>query len=756
MPAEQVCLVGAGVVIPGCEGLEDLWQRAQDGPLLFGRPDRFRGHEALAVATEDETGRVHDLRFGEVREAPEDGHGDLQASWLRRALRQCLAATSGHVTRPGLFLAASTDTSYEIDMALTADMLAVGAARHLPADPDGTRVSERIRHQLAQADPCAGSRHGEFFPYEQARRAIGGLLPQDTPILIVDNICPSSLYSVDLGVKHLLDGAVDVAFCGGVSSHGPLRQIYFSEMGTLSSSGEVRAFDSAADGTVFSEGAALVTLKRLSDALRDHDTVLAVLAGFGAASDGKSKAIFAPSQEGQVRAMIRARSVNDVPGDQVAWVLGHGTATHVGDATELRSIAAAHPGGTPWVTGNKPMLGHSGMACGAVSLIQAALGLHRSTIPRQPNHTTLPDYARSLSVRVPSAPVRLEKSMTDGRAPFVGVFACGLGGINGYQLLISPDAGEYKVRSSPSSLCDELVLVRWSALLPGRPDDDVVAARMSGGEAGAEAFRFERPYPVPPFEKSLIPPKVAAQLDMSQLLVVELVNRLGASEPGRGLLWDGLEERTGIFGAHYGLTQSAVDSTLRCLGSGIARSLDGADARAAADYLREHRSSTNLIGPYSLVGRMSSTALGWVANRRDLHGPTMMVDTGPASGLAVLHAASCYLRRGDIDLALVMAWSAGPLEQSAQSLGLSPQEVAEGAYAVALARPETARARGWPVLARVRTELSADPDAANWGEKPSYLAGDGLAAVLRSIFEGKLPHCFSSMAGPTINVLPPS
>jgi acyl transferase domain-containing protein len=609
---------------------------------------------------------------------------------------------------------------------------------------------------LAEADPCAASYHGAYLPHWQAQRAIEGILPTDTPILIVDNICPSALYSVDLGVRHLLDGAVDVAFCGGVSSHGPLRQVYFAEMGTLSPTGRLRAFDADADGTLFSEGAAVVMLKRRDDAVRDHDTVLAVLAGFGAATDGKSKAIFAPSQDGQVRAMVRARSVNDVPGSRLAWVVGHGTATSAGDASELGAIAAAHAPGTPWVTGNKPMLGHTGMACGVVSLIQAAVGLHRRSIPRQPNHTTLPKYAHALPVRVPAAPVPIDSSQGDGQLPFVGVFACGLGGINGYQLLSSPAADLREVRSSPPARCDELVLVRWSAVLPGHPSDDDIAARLAGGQAAAETRRFESPYPLPSFATSLIAPKVAAQLDMSQLLVAELAGRLGTNESDAGALWNGVGDRTGVFGAHCGVSQSAVDSTVRCLGSSYATVLDGADAQAAADYLREQRTSSRPIGPYSLVGRMSSVALGWVANRRDLRGLTMMVDAGHASGLAAVHAASCYLRRGDLDLALVMAWSAGPLDHTTRSFGVSPGDLAEGAFAMALARPETARARGWEVLARVRSDLRADQSVLDWSRRPRYLAADGLVAILRAVCGGELPQRFSGRSGPTISVLPPS
>ncbi|WP_197287981.1 beta-ketoacyl synthase N-terminal-like domain-containing protein [Nocardia sp. NRRL S-836] len=745
MHADQVCVVAAGVVTPGCDDVEELWRRAQDGPPVFGPSARFRGLESLARLTHSDTGEPYELRFGEVPAATTDDAGDLQVSWLRRALHQCVTTTSpGSTGRTGLFLASSTDTSYEMDLALAADALADQIAARLPGDR-----RDAIRRKIAQADPCAQRGHAEFLPHHQAVRAAKGLLPPGTRVLISDNICPSALYSVDLGVRHLLDGEVDIAFCGGVSSHGPLRQVYFGEMGTLSRAGQLRAFDAAADGTVFSEGAGIVALKRMSDALRDNDTVLAVLAGFGAACDGKSKAIFAPSQEGQTRAMTRARDVNGVAGAEVAWIIGHGTATLAGDATELRSIAAAHPGGAPWITGNKAMLGHTGMACGIVSLIQAAIGLHRSTVPRQPNHTSLPEYARSLSLRVPAAPVPLAAE----EPSFVGVFACGLGGINGHQLLYPAGPPTRAVRSAPPASCDELVLVRWSALLPGKPEDESVADQLARGGDPTGTTRFEDPYPLPPFASSLIVPKVAAQLDVSQLLTAELAGRLAGSGDGTPL-WEGLEERTGVFGARYGVSRSAVESTVRCLGDGLAETLDGEEKAAAEQYLRELRDRGQAIGPYSLVGRMSSIALGWVGNRRNLRGPTMMVDAGEASGLAALHTAGCYLRRGDIDLALVMAWNTDAFGGACAS-GSEGQEIAEGAFGVAIARPYTAAARGWQVLARVRTELAPTPAAAPPRRSTSYLAADGVLDVIRGVVRGALPQRFSTESGPTVHVLPP-
>ncbi|MEV5646234.1 beta-ketoacyl synthase N-terminal-like domain-containing protein [Streptomyces flaveolus] len=750
MLADQVCIVASGAVIPGCEDAGELWERAQEGPLPFGHADRFSGLEALSKLTHSETGEPYDLRFSEVRDVATDPAGDFQVSWLRRALCQCLAAMPApkdREDRTGLFLSASTDTSYEMDLALAADALAAQTAARLPADGREER-REAIRRALGRNDPSARRLHADFLPHRQAARAVDGLLPPDTRVIVSNNICPSALYSVDLGVKHLLDGALDVVFCGGVSSHGPLRQVYFAEMGTLSRSGQLRAFDVAADGTLFSEGVAIVALKRMNDALRDGDTVLAVLAGFGAASDGKGKAIFAPSQEGQTRAMMRAREVNDVTGAEVSWVIGHGTATLAGDGTELRSIAAAHPDGKPWVTGNKAMLGHTGMACGAVSIVQAALGLERLTVPHQPNHTSLPEYARSLSVRIPAEPVPLN----DGEAPFVGVFACGLGGINGYQLLSSPHRQDRAVRSGRPSHGDELVLVRWSTLLPGCPDDTSVAKRLSRGDTPADATRFISPYPLPPMTHTLIPPKIAAQLDMSQLITAELARRLaGDGTP----FWAGVEERTGVFGAQYGVSRSAVQTTVKCLGGGLAEALDGEEREAALAYLRELGKRVGPIGPYSLVGRMSSTALGWITNRRNLHGPTMMVDTGETSGLAAVHTAGSYLRRGDIDLALVLAWNAGDPETTARSLGIQDEDLAEGAFALALTRPETAAARGWQALARIRTGL--DPTAAPVPRPagPRYLAADGVLDIVRCVAAGTSPQRFSTESGPTVHVLPP-
>ena len=132
------------------------------------------------------------------------------------------------------------------------------------------------------------------------------LLPDGTELLMLDTACSSSLYAIDLGMKSLLLGTHDIAVCGGTFALGPRGAVLFSKLHGLSTGGAVRSLDKDADGVLFSDGAGVVVLKRLSRALADGDTVLGVLAAVGTSSDGKGKAIYAPASSGQSIAVDRA------------------------------------------------------------------------------------------------------------------------------------------------------------------------------------------------------------------------------------------------------------------------------------------------------------------------------------------------------------------------------------------------------------------------------------------------------------------
>src|SRR5690606_40455505 len=131
---------------------------------------------------------------------------------------------------------------------------------------------------------------------------------------------------------------------GGASINVPVASGYvYNEGGMLSADGHCRAFDAKASGTTFGDGAAVVVLKRLSDAVADGDVIHAVILGSAINNDGSSKASFtAPSVDGQARVISAALAASGVAPESVGYVEGHGTATPIGDPIEVSALVKAY------------------------------------------------------------------------------------------------------------------------------------------------------------------------------------------------------------------------------------------------------------------------------------------------------------------------------------------------------------------------------------------------------------------------------
>src|SRR5262249_17219972 len=134
---------------------------------------------------------------------------------------------------------------------------------------------------------------GDQMPSRTYAAVARRLLGDGVKVLAVDAACASSLYAIDLGMRALRDGRCDVAVCGGGSSPGVATPCLCAQFQGLSATGS-RPLDAGADGVVFGEGAALLVLKRLPDALAAGDTIRAVLRGVGTSSDGKSPSVMEP------------------------------------------------------------------------------------------------------------------------------------------------------------------------------------------------------------------------------------------------------------------------------------------------------------------------------------------------------------------------------------------------------------------------------------------------------------------------------
>ncbi|MFF0146713.1 sulfolipid-1 biosynthesis phthioceranic/hydroxyphthioceranic acid synthase [Amycolatopsis sulphurea] len=214
------------------------------------------------------------------------------------------------------------------------------------------------------------------------------------PAQTVDTACSSGLTSVHLGCRSLHEGESDLVLAGGcMVMLRPEVSASASAQGMLSPTGRCRAFDSAADGFVRSEGCAVVALKRLDDAQRDGDRILAVVRGTATNQDGRSETITMPAVEPQVAVYRAALAAGDVAPDSVGMVEAHGTGTPVGDPIEFHSLARVYAtNGGPCAVGSvKTNLGHTESAAGTVGLVKAVLALWHGFIPPSLHFTELPE-----------------------------------------------------------------------------------------------------------------------------------------------------------------------------------------------------------------------------------------------------------------------------------------------------------------------------------------------------------------------------
>ncbi|MDG4826234.1 type I polyketide synthase [Asanoa sp. WMMD1127] len=219
---------------------------------------------------------------------------------------------------------------------------------------------------------------------------ISYLLGLHGPAVSVDTACSSGLVAVHQAAQALRDRECDVAVAGAVNLIVDERTTReFTRFGMLSPTGRCRAFDTHADGFVRSEGAGAVVLKRLGDALRDGDRILAVVRGSAVNQDGKSDGLSAPSAEAQ-EACYRAALVRaGLDASQVGYVEAHGTGTRLGDPTELTSLTRVYGGqGRAVAVGSiKTNLGHLEPAAGIAGLIKTVLALDSGLIPGNLHYT---------------------------------------------------------------------------------------------------------------------------------------------------------------------------------------------------------------------------------------------------------------------------------------------------------------------------------------------------------------------------------
>ncbi|WP_433697158.1 SDR family NAD(P)-dependent oxidoreductase [Nocardiopsis sp. CA-288880] len=264
------------------------------------------------------------------------------------------------------------------------------------------------------------------------------------PSTAVQTFCSTSLVAVHLACRSLLAGECGMALAGGVSIRVPHKVGHvYQEGGMASPDGHVRAFDTRARGSMFGDGAAVVVLKRLSDALRDGDNVWAVIRGSAMNNDGAMKVGYtAPSVTGQAAVIRDALADAGVDPREVGYVEAHGTGTPLGDPIEVAALNRAFgPGaerGSCALGSVKTNVGHLDRAAGVTGLIKAAMAVRSGTLPKQ-LHFTDPNP----EIDFGAGPFYVQTETTAfpgdvGRPRIAGVNSLGMGGTNVHVVVEQP------------------------------------------------------------------------------------------------------------------------------------------------------------------------------------------------------------------------------------------------------------------------------------------------------------------------------
>lgn len=495
----------------------------------------------------------------------------------------------------------------------------------------------------------------------------------------LDAACASSLYAIKLATDELLADRADVMLAGGCNgSDSHYTQMGFAQLRALSVSGRCSPFDAKADGLMVGEGAAIFVLKRLDDALKHGDTILATIAGIGLSNDMHGN-LLAPAKEGQLRAMRKAYQKAGWQPADVDLIECHATGTSVGDAVEFESLRElwAESGWRPGqcaIGSVKSTVGHLLTGAGAAATAKVVRALNTGMLPPQANFAT-PNPALSYD----ESPFRVHCHANDWprrnekQPRRAAVSGFGFGGVNAH-----------------------LLLEEWIGLVPGMPTAKATqpAKLITVGSKPAPAIQesVQKPKPTPiavvgvaghfgpwktarelqlhffhvdavepspkengwglaemscppgyfidelhfPIDRFRIPPKELEETLPQQLLMLQVA---AAALDDSGAPLDADDPNTGVF-IGLGLDPNTTNFHLRW--SYLAAN-EPEQAEAASPALNANR----------VMGALGSIAASRIARAFHFGGPSHTVCSEEASAARAIELAVRALGTGEIDRALV-------------------------------------------------------------------------------------------------------
>ena len=475
---EPVAIVGMSVLLPKADSIDAYWHNLVNGvDAISETPPNRWDPELYDPEQADNPNRFYCRRGGFVDELAYFDpmqFGVMPASVPATEPEQLLALRVAHaaiedaggldrledrdraaVILGRLGLSTTVGMSFNAHVQ-TSDMVSGFIRELLPELPEDRidRIRRKVKEKLGtfQPEDVIG-----LMPNLSASR-VANRLDLHGPAYVLDAACASSLVAVEHGVTGLLNGRLDVAVVGGVHhNHDATFWSVFSQLKALSHREEIRPFDTMADGLLIGEGTAMVVLKRQSDAIRDGDRIYAVIRGIGVSSDGRVSSLVNPEATGQMLAVRRAwasAGLDPAAPDSIGMLEAHGTATPVGDAVELATVAEAfgppRESSSPVIGSVKSMIGHTMSTAGAAALIKAVLAVSRGMLlPTLHCDNPRPEMANTRFT--PASTARPWNGPGPRRA---AVNAFGFGGINAHVIIEEapePPRARRRARAEPAT-----------------------------------------------------------------------------------------------------------------------------------------------------------------------------------------------------------------------------------------------------------------------------------------------------------------
>lgn len=448
----KYAIVGLSCLFPGAETPAEFWQnlssgvdsRREGGEEVFGRPpeprDQDPRHDIYCRRGGFVTGFAFDPE-GYLLDSEHLSGLDRIFHWSLHVAREALR-DSGHDGRPeilartGLVLgnySFPTPTSAEVSVPLVQEAVLEGLRRagHPPLGALA-HAEDRIDPARLHAEDLRVS--GSPATVAAAALGLGG------PRYALDAACSSALYALKLACDHLASGQADLVLAGGVCAPDPtLIHLSFGDLQAYPRDGFSQPFDGRSGGILTGQGAGMVAVKRLADALRDGDRIHAVVDGIGLTNDGSGRHLLVPQGAGQLGSYALAYEQAGIDPSAVDYLECHATGTPIGDATEAQSVADffGAAGRVPLIGSVKGNIGHLLTVAGLSSLLKVILSMGNGYIPPT---TGVDRPIRSKDGRVgEEVLVRAGREWPQGDGPRrAAVSAFGFGGTNAHVVLSEP------------------------------------------------------------------------------------------------------------------------------------------------------------------------------------------------------------------------------------------------------------------------------------------------------------------------------